>query len=653
MAEARVLSFQVTTRTPVLDGRAFGAVGAYERLTGKVFFAVPVANPHNSAIVDLHNAVGLRNGEVAFSADFEAVRPKDPAKGNGTLIVEVPNRGQARFLALVDGGDQNLAKDAGDAWLLKNGYSVVALGWQCDTTGDGALRLDAPKARSKGRTITGLIRGDLTPSRPMDDIPLGHLFLGSIGGTEYPVAAPEAPRNTLTWREAPEDPPVPIPRSAWSFAHLVDGKLVPSDRHIHLNGGFQPGRIYQYIYVAKDPVVAGLGLAGVRDFVVWSKQAADALVPAKRVIGQGFSQDGRFLRNFLYQGFNADEDGRMALDGVLAHAGGAGRGSFNVRFAQPSRDSQPMSSIHFPTDLFPFTDTPEWDPFTGRTEGLLDRATADHVVPRIFFSNTSYEYWGRGGSLLHTDATGTRDLEPSANVRYYHFTGLQHFSGPFPPAQGAGDLKGAQPQSPLPVRFFWRAMIASMDAWVREGVQPPPSSHPRIDDGTLVSLDRYAFPALPGVRRPTEATQVPRLYFGPDWERGVISCQPPATLSFFPILVPQVDADGNELDGIHLPEIAVPLATYASWNMRDASIAAPGSRVAFEGSYLPFPKDDEARRKSGDPRLSIAERYPSREAYLERYAKVVDDLVKARWILGEDRAALLKRGGQEWDAAVR
>lgn len=495
---------EVTSQTTVLNGRAFGNAGAYERLAGRVSFSVPVANPHNLRIVDLPNAVNLKNGLVDFSADFVAVRPMDVRRGNGSMILEVPNRGQAGIIGLVDSGDSNLT-DAGDAWLLRNGFTVVTLGWQWDTAGENSLRLYAPIANENGRTITGLLRGDLMPSAVMQVIPLGHLITGHIGGTEYPVAAPDDSRNILTVRESRDAERKVIARSQWQFAHLVDGKLTPSNRHIHLNGGFQPGRIYEYVYVVKDPVVAGLGFAAIRDYAAYAKHSPDAVTPAARIYGEGISQDGRFLRDFLYEGFNADEEGRMALDGVLAHVAGAGRGSFNYRFAQPSRDAQPTSSVDFPTDIFPFTDQPEVDPVTGIKGGLLQQAVADKVVPKIFFSNTSYEYWGRAAALIHVSADGKHDMPISDKVRIYKFTGLQHFSGAFPPAKGTGDLSGQEPMSPLPIKYFWRAMISSMDQWVRSNTPPPASSYPTLADGSLVTLQAYAFPSKPGVTEPHEA----------------------------------------------------------------------------------------------------------------------------------------------------
>jgi hypothetical protein len=667
--QAKVLRVEITSRQDVLGGQAFGNAGPYERIVGKVYYSAPVGNWHDAQVFDVKNAVNEKDGAVEFSADFIVIRPKDASKGNGSMLLEVPNRGHSAIVALVDGGDWDLAHSIGDGWLLRNGYTIAAVGWQWDAVGNDALRLYAPTAKEDGKTITGLLRGDLMPSHLMAEIPLGHLILGRIGGSEYPVANPEDPRNVLTVRDSPEAQRTQIPRTQWQFAHTVDGKLTPSDRFIHLDGGFQPGKIYEYVYVVQDPVVAGLGFIAIRDFASWSKHSADAVAPVKRVYGEGISQNGRWLRDYLYQAFNGDEDGMMALDGVLAHVAGAGRGSFNYRFAQPSRDGQPTSSIFFPTDIFPFTDLPETDPAIASKKtkaGLLDRETAERGVPKIFFSNTSFEYWGRCAALIHVkpdpnrgsaykhlSAGGMVDAEISPNVRIYHFTGLQHFSGPFPPRKGTGDLAGQQPQSPLPIRFFWRAMITNMDAWVRDGTEPPPSSYPRIADHNLIPFDQYAFPKIPDIHVPHEASAAYRLDFGPNWQKGILSLQPPIVGQPFPVLVPQVDADGNEEDGVRLPEYAAPLATYTPWNLRDPSIGAPDQRVSFEGSWIPFPATKADRMKTGDPRLSVEERYKDRADYLARYSAALDELIKERWILPEDRAAVLRRGEQEWDLATQ
>jgi hypothetical protein len=234
-------------------------------------------------------------------------------------------------------------------------------------------------------------------------------------------------------------------------------------------------------------------------------------------------------------------------------------------------------------------------------------------------------------------------------VRIYHFTGLQHFSVPFPPEKGEGDLLGQQPQSPLPIRYFWRAMIWNMDQWVRGTAEPPESRHSKISDGTLAPLDKYGFPSVPNVNRPHEVSEAWRIDFGPQWRAGIVSIQPPRVGATFSVLVPQVDEDGNERGGIRLPEISVPLATYTGWNLRDPSIGAADQRVSFEGSYLPFAKSEEERKVSGDPRKPISERYSGREDYLKKFGGALEELIKQRYILPEDRDALMKRGGEEWD----
>lgn len=656
-ASARVLRVEVVSRGPVLNGKPFGAAGPYEKITARVHFAVRPDNPHNRAVVDLEYAPRGASGEVEFSADLFVLAPKDPGRGNGALLLEVPNRGNKGLMTLVNGGgraaDPTAETDFGDGWLLRQGYTYAVLGWQWDVPDDpGRLRLHAPVARNRdGSPITGLLRDDFTPSQKTQDIPLGHVINGELGGIEYPVADPADPRNTLTVRDGPTSPRRAIPRARWSFAHVAGGVLAASPRHLHLEPGFEPGKIYELVYAVQDPVVAGLGLAAVRDFASHVKYDR-SIVRTRRVYAAGISQCGRFLRHFLWAGFNADESGRMALDGVLAHVAGAGRGSFNHRFAQPSRDAQPWSTFFYPTDLFPFTDLPDRDPVTRARAGLLDAAFADKVAPRIFYSNTSYEYWGRAAALIHVTPDGRRDAALPDNVRIYTFSGLQHFSRPLPAEPGTGDLKSRHRQNPNPVRWYWRAMITNMNAWVRDATPPPPSRHPRLSDGTLVSLPRLRFPRLPSIRLPRMPVRARRLDYGPAWSsKGTISRHPPTVGKPFPLLVPQVDADGNDRGGILLPELRVPLATYTGWNLRDPAIGAPDQMVSFLGSYLPFPRTAGDRKKTRDPRPSIAERYPSRDVYVQRFRAAAQELVTDRWLLAEDLPALLQRAEEEWTQA--
>ncbi|HYX00024.1 MAG TPA: alpha/beta hydrolase domain-containing protein [Candidatus Elarobacter sp.] len=653
-ADAHVTRVEIVSREDVQGGRAFGLAGAYEKIVGRVYFAVSPENVHNRQIVDLDKTPRNAQGEVEFSADLHLYKPKDMNKGNGAVLFEVSNRGGRGILRLVDGGTSSDANgEFGDGFLLREGYTIVWLGWQFDLAEDGQkVRLSAPVAHDPGgKEIRGLVRSDFTPSQKTDDMPLGHILLGPSGGKSYPADDPASTKNVLTVRDAPEGQRQSIPRSQWSFAHSVDGKLTADAHYIHLDGGFLLGKIYEVVYEAKDPAVVGVGLAAVRDFLSYLKYDPQATAPVRRVYAVGISQSGRFLRHFLYQDFNADEQGRQVMDGVIAHVAGAGRGSFNHRFAQPSRDAQPLSSFLFPTDLFPYTDLPENDPETGETAGLLDAANRSRTAPKIFFTNTSYEYWGRAASLIHTSPDGLKDFTPGENARIYFLAGLQHFSAAFPAQQvtaGSPDFTAQQRHNPNPIQWFWRALITDMDQWVKDGKEPPPNVYPKIADSTLVPLSKWKFPKIPGVNMPHEVNLAYHLDFGPQWKSGIISNEPPKVGKAFAVLVPQTDGDGNDLGGVRLPELQAPLAAYTGWNLRDPSIGAPDLRLSFLGSFLPFARNAADREKSGDPRPSIVERYASREQYMGKFAEAAKKLIQERFLLPEDLPAVLERGRREW-----
>jgi len=657
--QARVTGIEIAHRADVLGGQSFGSAGAYEKLSGRINFAVQPGTPANRRIVDLELAPRNAAGDVEFSADFFILKPKDPARGNGAMLCEVSNRGGKGMLSIIDRGSASLdptaAADFGDGFLLKRGFTLAWVGWQADVLPGGAwLHLYAPVAHAPvGGVISGLVRADFAPWESVNDWPLAHLLTGKIGGVGYPMSGPQEGADVLTVRDLAHGPRTPVAASAWQFGRSVPGGGVAADpAFVHLARGFEPGRIYEVIYRAQNPRVAGLGFAAVRDFLSYSKYDPASPAPVQRTYAMGISQTGRFLRHFLYEDFNADEQGRPAIDGVIAHVGGAGRGSFNERFAQPSRDAQSMASIDYPTDLFPFTDLPETDPVTGETDGLLTRAAASHTVPKIFLSNTSHEYWGRAAALIHTTPDGQADTTVSPEVRIYFFAGLQHFSGPFPATAGVGDLHGQEPMDPNPVAWLWRAMVVNLDAWVRDGTAPPDSRYPRLSDGTLVPRAQFTFPAIPGVGPTPAPLQAFRLDFGPQWKEGIVTLEPPRVGAGFPVLVPQVDADGNDRGGVLIPEMAVPLASYPGWNLRAPVIGAPTQRVAFLGSYLPFPRTAAERARTGDSRRSVAERYPSPEAYAALYAAAAQENIRERFLLAEDLSDILDRGAVEWRAVM-
>lgn len=666
-----VVRVEITRQEPVLDGASFGSVGPYVRIVGKVHFAVDPSLPANRAVSDIDLAPRNAEGRVEFSSDLYLLRPLDPARGNGTVLFEVSNRGRKGLLDtfnLARGSlDPRSAEEFGDRFLMEQGFTLAWIGWQADvhdhlesvytlvepgTPPDPhLLRFRAPVATQDGQPIRGWVRSDFVP----DEKSLS-FHLADRTHRPYEVVDPDNPGVRLTVRDRRDSPRQVIPRDRWRFAREDGGKPVPSRAHVFMPSGFEAGRIYEIVYPSEHPVVVGLGLAAVRDFISFLKHGSDAVrAPAPgadwgrapRTIGIGSSQSGRFLRTFLYFGFNRDERDRQAFDGLWSHVAGGGRGSFNHRFAQPSRDARPFFNFFYPTDLFPFSDLEQTDPDTGRTEGLLTRTRQQGAVPRTFQTNSSYEYYGRAASLIHTTLDGRADIAPDPNTRIYLIAGAQHGPGRFPPGK-----RGTQNASNAnDYRWAMRALLVAMQQWLEKGVEPPASQYPRVADGQLVPLADLRFPAIGGVAVPRRMHQAVRLDFGPEFlTKQTITVDPPRVGSPFTNLVPQVNAaDGNETSGIRLPVIRVPLATYTGWNLRHPDIGAPDELFSMVGSYIPFARTREERTANGDPRLSIEERYENRQDYMRRIADACAELVSGRYLLPQDVAAVAAQAASQWD----
>jgi hypothetical protein len=395
-----------------------------------------------------------------------------------------------------------------------------------------------------------------------------------------------------------------------------------------------------------------LGPTAVRDLISFLKYGdaetvlGDSKDHIQRAYGFGISQSGRFLRTFLHDGFNRDEHARRVFDGVLCHVSGAALGSFNFRFAQPSRDAHPFYNTFYPTDIFPFTDVDQTDPETGLTGGILDRAVKDRVVPKIFYTDTSYEYWGRSASLIHTNIDGQKDAPLPDTTRMYFLTGGQHGPAPFPPPQNhAQNLT-----NPNDFRWAMRALLVAMDRWVRDGAEPPPSLYPRIAQDTLVPLGAVQFPKIPGVSLPVHIQKAYRVDYGPEFRTGrVVTIEPPKVGNAFPILLPQVDRDGNETSGLRMPEVEVPLATYAGWNLRSPEIGAPEEMLSMQGSFIPFFRTKAERELRHDPRPSLEERYSGRAQYLEKVEAAARGLAARGYLLEADVPGIVEHSATEWD----
>jgi hypothetical protein len=527
-AAAEMTRLDVASRSAVLDGRAWGLAGPYEKLAGKAYFALDPAAAPNKAIVDLDQAPRDAAGRVEFSADVMILQPKDAARGNGVALFEVVNRGRKGLLSRFNHGtgaaDPTTEADFGDGFLLRQGYTLVFLGWQFDMPrGRNLMGLDAPVVSVSGRAATIFIPNSSGPEVQLEND-------GYYASRRYVPADPGDPASQLTVREGALGTPRVIPRPDWRFG--------PDASTLNLKSGFEAGKTYERSFTAKNSFVAGTAFAAFRDFASYAKHAsAGAPGAARYTYVFGASQDGRFLRTFLYQGFNADEHGARAFDGVMAHIAGASRGAFNTRFATPNGLGA------FTETRFPYTDLPQFDPVTGKTDGLLSHLSPA-TTPKIIYTNSSTEYWGGGrdAALTHTTLDGREDAVLPGNVRIYLFAGTQHG-----PALNGTVSRLTQNQT-NPNNYAWgqRALLVAMDGWVREGTAPPASRYPNLRDGSLVAEKSLAFPAIPGVQSPL---RIPGGY------RSDLPGDPAGHP--LPFLVPKVDADGNEIGGIRFPETAV------------------------------------------------------------------------------------------------
>ena len=637
---------EITSDAPYAGGESFGDTGPYRELTGTAHFAVDPNARVNSTITDIGLAPTDSEGRVRFSSHFAMLIPAEPGRSNRRIFFDVCNRGNRtvfnNFNSAGPLDDPAAPLAPGNGFLLRHGYTVVWCGWQADVPPTpGLIGLQAPLAEGPDGPISGRIMNWFQVDEPTST----HM-LSDREHLPYPAADPYERGAQLYVRDHPNSPLAPIDRAAWSFVSDEEETAT----HVRMDSGFEPGRIYQLVYTSALSRVVGLGFAAVRDAVSFLKyEDAAAGNPAAGQLDHAYafgrSQSGRFLRNMLHAGVNEDESGRIALDGVIAHVAGAMRGEFNLRFGQPSKD------ICFVIpELFPFTDTPQVDPVTGRSGSLLARLDETGMAPRTMFVNTSAEYFRGDAALIHTDLETMTDAPEQEYVRRYHFAGTQHGSGTFPPEDSlpASSLRGQLPYNAVDYNPLLRACLVNLDRWVANGEPAPPSRHPSLDDGTAVESHtlRDRFEAIPGAIFPPRPTRAIRLDYGPDQALGRTTKLPPGEGETYPALVSDVDDDGNEVGGIRLPDVSVPLATNTGWNLRHPDVGNPDLVIGITGGLmgwtLPFAATREKREASGDPRPSIEERYASEDDYASRVAEAAVALVAEGYLLEEDVADVVE-----------
>jgi hypothetical protein len=627
-AAADVTKFEITETILAYQGRSFGNVGAYVRVTGKATVALDPADASNRGIVDLAMAPRNASGRVEALADVVIIKPVDATKGNGTLLVDVPNRGRKLAPQLFDdiaqpaANNADKSEDAGIGFAHRAGYTQVWVGWQGDIPSEPKqLALRAPSVAG----VTG-------PAR--DEFQFDHTTNPANTRVSSLIGDPASLKVTV--------------RQHWSHE-----RQTPAGLGVKATGaqtiaitrpeGFDAGALYEVTYIAKDPVVYGVGFAAMRDvtsFLKHDKSAMNPLAsnganPITHAIGFGVSQSGRFLRDFLWQGFNQDLAGKIVFEGLMPHIAGARRMATNFRFGQPSRNARHPQDPAWQLDLFPFTYEVTTDPVTGAQDGLLAKCRTTNTCPKVMQTDSEHEWWASRASLVVTDARG-HHIDLPANVRAYMMAGTPHYADPFEKVRRAPTM--ALPVNPLQSGPAMRALLVAMQAWITTGQEPPTSRTPTLAHGTLVPAAR----AVP--------TNIPSLPYEGIYTVAAASdhsALPPKVLGNYPVYVPLADADGMAVAGIRALALAVPRASYTGWNPR-ATGFAPGNLFPLQGATIAFANTKAERVASNDPRLSIEERYASNAAYVEAVKTTAARYVSERLMLQEDaeRAVAAAQAGK-------
>lgn len=657
MATAEVKEIRIKSREVFANGKEFGKVGTFEKITGRFLYAVDPKNLSNRMIIDLDLAPKNSEGKVEFIGDFIIIKPTDPEKGNHRIIYDVNNRGNLYMLRLYNNArgsnTPSTEQHAGNGFLMEHGYTLVWTAWNWDVTpSNNKMQIELPIASNKGKEITQKIAAEIVVSFPPDRNVYSQPLAWGGSRCYSPVDMRDKSEAILSYRDEPRGKKTLIPSDEWEFADYSENKVLPNPAKLYIKSGFKSGKIYELIYRVKNPRVVGLGLAAIRDALSFlhfeTKDNTGNLNPLtvmdasgnykpdiEKVYIFGMSQSGRVINHMIFEGFHVDEFGRMVFEGARIHVAGGGKGGFNHRFAQTTHHPSHLEGNYMPADFFPFNYSLQTDPLTGKKGDVLAVAKKLGKIPYIMITNNTLEYWTRSASLIHTDVEGKKDAAVNDKVRIYMVNGAPH-------GNASSRSKGMyeHPGNTLNHSPVLRALLIAMDEWVSNGIEPPESEYPLISKNEMLSAANHKknFPKIPGMRHPGRNLKPPRVNYGKRfWTEGIFDIVPPEMGEAFETMVPNFDENGNGVGGIRLPELTVPLATYQAFNPRREEYGAMEYLGRFAGSCWIFPKTKDERIKTGDPRLSIEERYNSKEDYVSQVFKAANDLVGKRLMLTEDR----------------
>ena len=668
VADARITKVAIDTalsQSPTFGDYSWPGVGQYEKVVGTAFGEVDPTNPQNAVIVDIQLAPRNVRGNVEYSFDFYILKPIDLSKGAHKVMYEPPNRGRKTWASLgrfpAGGNDPGSVTDPAvlaNAFLMPRGYTMVWSGWDKSAGNNGAnfnMRIGGPGGPDRPLAIAKKADGSTITGPAFEYI----VTSGTAAFTlSYPAATLDKTKATLTHRVHLNDPPAVVPASGWTYnASGTQINLVPP--------GWVSQDIYEFSYTAKDPSVNGLGFAAIRDWNAWLRyETSDDFGTANplagditRIYTEISSQPGRLLNDFRHLGFNQAENGQKVFDGMMQWIAAGDGINMNYRFSQPGRTERNRQDHLFVEGVFPFANVTTTDPITGKTDSRYARCAATGTCPFGVEIYSANEYWVKAASLLHTTPDGRVDLGDSPFTRNYFISSHQH-------GTGDGTSKGNCQQflNPLDSAPIQRALFLALDDWTN-GTPPPTSRVPRLSDGTLVPplpQSGMGFPSIPGVTYTGLKTTRYLFDYGPGfYETGIATVNPPVFPStapsyqddtrngpIYPSFIPKTDRDGNDIAGVRLPDVTVPLATYTGWALRSGPQANDGCESS--GQMIPFVRTEAERMTSGDPRPSVEARYPSFGNYLSQVNRAIDGLVKDRLMLCEDaddqQARLLEAG---------
>lgn len=659
VAQARITQIQILTRGTAFSGHSFTGVGQYEFITGIATGEVDPNNSQNALITDIQLAPKNAKGHVVYQHNFYILQPLDPSKGNHKMMYEPPNRGGKTYQTLnntpTGTNDPAALTDAAtldDSFLWTRGYITAWSGWENNL---GPLN---------GLTATATLPiVGTNPSNPVTGPGYEYIVSppGGVYTLVYPPASADQSKATLTHRVHLDDPAQVVPSSGWTYVNAtspVDNSVIPNGAIQLVGSSFVANDIYEFTYTAKNPTVNGLGFAAIRDFNSFLRFSSHddfgTANPIKghisRIYTETSSQPARTLNDFVHLGFNEDENHRQVFDGMMQWIGAGDGINMNYRWSQTKRTNRNRQELLYLEGLYPFANVPTFDPISGTSDWRYRRCEETHTCPLATEFYSANEFWVKAGSLMSTDPTGRFDLPDHPLTRNYLLSSKQHGGAGNPATKGLCQ----QFNNPLDSAPVQRALWIDLDEWSTGGIQPPASQVPLLRDHTLVPPNQSSvgFPSIPGVTYTGLKTTRYRFNMGPDFYKTFVpTINPPVFVPnyednpadgrIYPSFVPKTDGDGNDIAGIRLPELVVPLATYTGWGLRSGVWANDGCEAT--GQYIPFQSTKTARMTAGDPRPSVQERYPSFDAYKAKVVVAVDNLVRDRFLICDDTQDIVNR----------